>query len=75
MEKNEKIPPINLDYFEDLTGDIKEGEKGDVDEVGKRIRQLREEREISINDLSNLTGFDMKRKIFHYIAGKSLFLS
>ncbi len=61
MEKNEKIPPINLDYFEDLTGDIKEGEKGDVDEVGKRIRQLREEREISINDLSNLTGFDMKR--------------
>ena len=61
MEKNEKIPHINLDYFEDLTGDIKNGEKGDVDEVGKRIQQLREERGISIDDLSNLTGFDVAR--------------
>ena len=61
MEKNKKIPHINLDYFEDLTGDIKNGEKGDVDEVGKRIQQLREERGVSIDDLSNLTGFDVAR--------------
>jgi quercetin dioxygenase-like cupin family protein len=32
-----------------------------VDEVGKRIRQLREERGISIEDLSNLTGFAVDR--------------
>jgi transcriptional regulator with XRE-family HTH domain len=63
MEKKDKIPHINLDYFEDLTGDIKNGEKGDVDEVGKRIKQLREERGISIEDLSNLTGFDVSRLI------------
>lgn len=61
MEKNEKVPHINVDYFEDLTGDIKDGGQGDVDEVGKRIRQLREERGISIENLSNLTGFDIPR--------------
>ncbi|MCP3875821.1 MAG: helix-turn-helix domain-containing protein [Desulfobacteraceae bacterium] len=61
MEKNEKIPHINVDYFEDLTGNINDGEKGEVDEVGKRIKQLREERGISIEDLSNLTGFDVAR--------------
>ncbi len=61
MEKNEKIPHINVDYFEDLTGDIKKGNTGDVDEVGKRIKQLREERGISIEDLSSLTGFDVAR--------------
>jgi quercetin dioxygenase-like cupin family protein/DNA-binding Xre family transcriptional regulator len=61
MEKNEKIPHINVDYFEDLTGDIKNGETGDVDDVGKRIKQLREERKISVEELSNLTGFDVTR--------------
>ncbi|HGY11511.1 MAG TPA: XRE family transcriptional regulator, partial [Desulfobacterales bacterium] len=50
-----------LDYFEDLTGDIKKGGKGDVDEVGKRIKQVREERGISIETLSDLTGFDVSR--------------
>ncbi len=61
MEKRDKIPHINVDYFEDLTGDIENNEKGQVDEVGKRIRQLREERGISIEDLSNLTGFAVDR--------------
>lgn len=61
MEKKDKIPHINVDYFEDLTGDIKGGETGDVDEVGKRIKQLRKERGISLEDLSNLTGFDVAR--------------
>ncbi|MCF6248200.1 MAG: XRE family transcriptional regulator [Desulfobacula sp.] len=61
MEKKEKIPHINVDYFEDLTGDINDGEKGNVDEVGKRIKQLREERGISIEDLSDLTGFDIAK--------------
>ena len=61
MEKKDKVPHINVDYFEDLTGDIKDGEKGDVDEVGKRIKQLRKERGISIEDLSSLTGFSIER--------------
>ncbi|NOX35650.1 MAG: helix-turn-helix domain-containing protein [Deltaproteobacteria bacterium] len=61
MEKNDKMPHINVDYFEDLTGNIQNGEKDDVDEVGKRIKQLREERGISIEDLANLTGFEIAR--------------
>jgi quercetin dioxygenase-like cupin family protein len=61
MEKREKTPHINVDYFEDLTGDIKDRDQGDVDGVGKRINLLREERGISIENLSNLTGFDPKR--------------
>ena len=47
MEKKEKVPHINVDYFEDLTGNITNGTQGDVDEVGKRIKKLREERGIS----------------------------
>jgi transcriptional regulator with XRE-family HTH domain len=61
MEKKDNIPHINLDYFEDLTGNIKNGDPGDVDEVGKRIKNLREERGISIEALSDLTGFEISR--------------
>lgn len=61
MEKKENIPHINVDYFEDLTGNITNGESGDVDEVGSRIRMLREERGISLEDLSSLTGFEVGR--------------
>ena len=61
MDEKNKIPHINVDYFEDLTGNIKNGEPGDVDEVGSRIHKLRKKRGISIEDLSNLTGFDVTR--------------
>ncbi len=61
MEKKDTIPHINLDYFEDLTGNIKNGDQGNVDEVGKRIKNLREERGISIEALSDLTGFEVSR--------------
>jgi len=61
MEKKDKIPHINLDYFEDLTGNIKNGEQGDVDEVGNRIKRLRKEKGISIEALSDLTGFTVSR--------------
>ncbi len=61
MEKKDKVPHINLDYFEDLTGNIKNGKAGEVEEVGTRIRQLRTERGISLEDLSSLTGFDVAR--------------
>jgi transcriptional regulator with XRE-family HTH domain len=59
MEKKEKIPHINVDYFEDLTGSIDAGKAGEVEEVGARIRQLRKEKGISLEDLSSLTGFDV----------------
>ncbi len=61
MEKQDKTPHINVDYFEDLTGNIDNGDSSDVDEVGTRIRQLREERGISLENLSSLTGFEISR--------------
>ncbi len=61
MQKKETIPHINVDYFEDLTGDIDNGKTGKLDEVGTRIKTLREQKGISIEDLASLTGFDKER--------------
>ncbi|MFH1153261.1 MAG: XRE family transcriptional regulator [Pseudomonadota bacterium] len=61
MEKKDGTPHINVDYFEDLTGVIKTGEKSDVEEVGTRIRVLREKKGLTLEDVSNLTGFDIQR--------------
>ena len=61
MEKQEKIPHISLDYLDELTGEIKADQVQDVEEVGKRIRQVRQERGISLENLSSLTGFGVDR--------------
>ena len=59
MEKKEKVPHINVDFFEDLTGTIpREKEKG-LEDIGKRVRMLREEKGLSLEELSNLTGFKL----------------
>jgi transcriptional regulator with XRE-family HTH domain len=56
-EKNQK-PLFNVDFFEDLTGDIPaEPEKG-VEDIGQRIRKIRKEKELSLEEISNMTGFD-----------------
>lgn len=61
MQKDEKTPHINVDYFENLTGNIENGEKADIEEVGIRIKQLREKKGISIDELANMTGFEKER--------------
>ena len=60
METKKKPPHINVDFFEDLTGDISETPREGVEEIGKRIRILREEKGISLDELSNMTGFDVE---------------
>ncbi|MBW1724416.1 MAG: helix-turn-helix transcriptional regulator [Deltaproteobacteria bacterium] len=60
METKRKPPHINVDFFEDLTGDISETPHDGVEEIGKRIRILREEKGISLDELSNMTGFDVE---------------
>jgi len=60
METNKKPPHINVDFFEDLTGDISESSREGVDEIGKRIRTLREHKGLSLEALSNMTGFDVE---------------
>ena len=59
MEKKDKVPHINVDFFEGLTGDISEEEQPDVEGIGIRIRTLREEKGLSLEELSNMTGFDI----------------
>ena len=61
MKKEDNTPHINVDYFEDLTGNIQDGPQKDVEEVGIRIKELREKKGISLDDLANLTGFDRER--------------
>jgi transcriptional regulator with XRE-family HTH domain len=59
MEKKKQKPHINVDFFEDLTGDIAESTQPGVEAIGERIKQLREEKGLSLDELSNLTGFDV----------------
>lgn len=58
MEKNPRKDYINVDFFEDLTGDIEPPEKPRGEEIGERIRRIREEKGISLAELSRLTGFN-----------------
>ena len=60
MEIKNQKPHINVDFFEDLTGDISEEAHKGIEDIGKRIRTLREEKGLSLDELSKLTGFDIE---------------
>jgi DNA-binding XRE family transcriptional regulator len=51
-------PPINVDYFADLTGDIDACDDTCREQIGDRIKQLREDKGLSIEELARLTDFD-----------------
>jgi transcriptional regulator with XRE-family HTH domain len=59
MEQGPPKPYINVDFFEDLTGRITETAKEDVEEIGARIKNLRKEKGLSLDELSKLTGFEV----------------
>jgi transcriptional regulator with XRE-family HTH domain len=54
----ENTPHINVDYFEDLTGEISMEKSGSVEDIGPRIKALREEKQVSLEDLAETTGFE-----------------
>jgi transcriptional regulator with XRE-family HTH domain len=58
MKSDKKNPYINIDYFEDLTGDLAQPVGKDAASVGERIRILREQKQMSIEEVSKVTGFD-----------------
>lgn len=58
METKNQSPYINIDYFEDLTGDISRVSGKDEISIGERIKSLRELKGMSIDDVSRVTGFD-----------------
>jgi len=60
MDTAVQKPHINVDYFEDLTGDISAPASLNVEEIGVRIKTIREEKGISLQDLSKLTGFEVE---------------
>ena len=59
MQEGKNAPPyVSVDYFEDLTGDIERAPEQDLQEVGSRMRQLRESKGLSLQDLTRITGID-----------------
>ncbi|MCP4753055.1 MAG: helix-turn-helix domain-containing protein [Proteobacteria bacterium] len=59
MKIEKQKPHINVDYFEDLTGELPASETSKVEAIGDRIKIIREEKGLSLDELSNLTGFDI----------------
>jgi len=57
MAEETKKPYMNVDFFEDLTGKIEPAQTTGVEDVGVRVRRIREEKGISLAELSKLTGF------------------
>ena len=54
-------PYINVDFFEDLTGEIRHSKAGAAPlDIGKRIKTLREEKGVSLETLSSMTGFEVE---------------
>jgi transcriptional regulator with XRE-family HTH domain len=60
MEEKSRKPFLDIDFFENLTGDIPARASKGVDDVGQRIRKIREEKGLSLEELSRLTGFDVE---------------
>ena len=58
IPKGGGVPPINTDFFEDLTGDISAAAAEPTDAIGQRVRQLRTAKGLSVAALASLTGFD-----------------
>ena len=59
MKSKDETPHINVDFFEDLTGDITRSGKRAEEEIGRRIKMMRQEKGLSLAELSNLTGFNI----------------
>ena len=60
MEEKSRKHILNVDFFEGLTGDIQAEPAKGVEDIGERIRKIREEKGLSLEELSRLTGFDVQ---------------
>ena len=59
MHEKTKKPHFDFDFFEDLTGDIPLEPPKSIDDVGERIIKIREEKDLTLEEISKLTGFDV----------------
>jgi transcriptional regulator with XRE-family HTH domain len=60
MQEKTKKPHFDYDFFEDLTGDIPLEPPKSVDDVGDRILRIRKEKDLSLDEISKMTGFDVE---------------
>jgi len=60
MEEKSRKPFLDIDFFENLTGDIPSEPAKGVEDVGQRIRKIREEKGVALEELSRLTGFNVE---------------
>jgi transcriptional regulator with XRE-family HTH domain len=58
MESKGRKSIIDFDFFEGLTGDIAAPPLKEAEAIGARIRAIREEKKVSLEELSKLTGFE-----------------
>ncbi len=56
MEQEKRY--ISVDYFESLTGEIKGVGESELLDIGKKIKETREEKGLSIEELAKSTGYD-----------------
>ena len=59
MEAKDHKSVMNIDFFADLTGDIPAAPEKGIDDIGERIRKIRQEKGLSLEELSRLTGFEV----------------
>lgn len=59
MTAKGKSPLLEVDFFEDLTAAIAAPAGREVEAIGARIRALRQEKGVSLEELSKLTGFEV----------------
>ncbi len=60
MEDRKQQQERSVEYFKELTGDIAAAVPKELDEIGIRIKNIREEKGLSLDELSKLTGFDVE---------------
>ena len=60
MHEKTKKPHFDFDFFEDLTGVIPLEPPKSVDDVGGRIMKIRKEKDLSLDEISKMTGFDVE---------------
>jgi transcriptional regulator with XRE-family HTH domain len=59
MEAKDHKGVLNIDFFADLTGDIPAAPEKGINDIGERIRRIRQEKGLSLEELSRLTGFEV----------------
>jgi transcriptional regulator with XRE-family HTH domain len=59
MDTKGRKSVFDFDFFEGLTGDIAAPSSKEIEAIGARIRAIREEKKVSLEELAKLTGFDV----------------